>query len=603
MIYATGNTYEGEWSNGQKHGQGCMMWNKGAEVYNGEWENDHPHGVGEFIWGELVGSKSSQESNISNKQINNIYRGQWKAGKRDGEGTFFYADGSQYTGSFQNDTKHGLGVMTYSDGRIVAGLFSSDRIGAFSSHDALDEKPAARATEDVNMQFRLLLDDIIVKSISGTDVKPGFGRQIREIERLVLRFTSSLKAIFKKLSEEANRRRRNSKLNDVAASDPYISSWPLTLRTQALARVLHRRFNCMTIADMQRFLRDIGIFGGYFTSVDLLGCMRQMKDHHKFVAQATLANFLSRSQATDKLSQKNCWGELVDGFLGPDEAQPNHDADLRQPLREREFVELLVRCIAAVEMKSSTGGPSRSVYTSVLDVMTRRIYTYLTPTPFALSEFTVAFHGELIQTTLSSSECSAKLRTIWDKALEFGSEQKPGDQVQFRYVLKAFMALKNAGNGLVEDVSIPKLAYHLNRAIVDSKPVPPDNCVADSPGEGDEQQLIGELNTSVSPQYNFIVDYPSLISRVNFEDMTEFLCKIMASDSWSYVKPPPVLRDEGIDIVPIEEPASNSNVVVQTDQLQPSEENKSTEDDLPPPTLEESLNQRLLNLSVCGISN
>lgn len=92
MRYISGNTYEGCWADDKKCGRGVMIWKDIDEVYSGDWYDDKPHGRGEHIWGDN-GSKSLT------KQVCNIYRGEWACGLREGMGTFFYANGSQYTGN------------------------------------------------------------------------------------------------------------------------------------------------------------------------------------------------------------------------------------------------------------------------------------------------------------------------------------------------------------------------------------------------------------------------------------------------------------------------------------------------------------------------
>ena len=41
----------------------------------------------------------------------NIYKGEFKEGKKEGEGTYTYANGNEYTGNFENDLMHGYGIM------------------------------------------------------------------------------------------------------------------------------------------------------------------------------------------------------------------------------------------------------------------------------------------------------------------------------------------------------------------------------------------------------------------------------------------------------------------------------------------------------------
>jgi hypothetical protein len=55
------------------------------------------------------------------KQMCNIYRGNFLQGRREGFGTFFYLNGSQYTGYWVNNMKEGTGLYIYPDGKIFSG--------------------------------------------------------------------------------------------------------------------------------------------------------------------------------------------------------------------------------------------------------------------------------------------------------------------------------------------------------------------------------------------------------------------------------------------------------------------------------------------------
>ena len=612
MVYATGNSYEGEWRDDKKHGRGTMMWRKGEDVYCGEWQNDAPHGVGEFIWGETSGGaggatgKGAPEGS-SNKQINNIYRGEWKDGQREGRGTFFYADGSQYAGAWTQNHKNGLGVMIYPDGRVQAGTFTMDRIGAFASYNVMDEKPVPRATEDVNMQFRLLIDDVFMKRYSAakapsTSASSGFLKQTQEMERLVLRFTSNLKSTFKKLADAANQRRKSSNISDVLASDPYVASWSKLEQTQAVARVLHKRFHCITMEDMQRFLREIGLLGGRFTSADLFECLRQMKDHHKFVAQSTIASFLLRKSSVSSDAEQDGGGdasllrmELVDDFLGPVDAQPNHDIDSRQPLREREFVELLIRCISAADLKehaflSAIGKQDKkpqSLYNASLEVMSRKIFPSKPSETRTMSEFSAAFYGQLVQSQLSSPECALKIKDLWNRAIILSGGR---DTVQLRHILQLLLTLKSVDNGIAESATLAQLALILDRGYQ----IDVDQPLAEAPTPLEATNLDGtqsdeSQNTDAvtpTPKTKIILDMAALTSSVLLQDFEEMWCKVCMSECWVYIPKSMTVAptDDG------ETPDQPSEEVKQQDDEQTFESATPLE---PPPTFEQILCERL----------
>ncbi|XP_065594754.1 MORN repeat-containing protein 3 [Cyrtonyx montezumae] len=77
MFYASGESYEGEWSSGLRSGWGRMYYRDGS-IYEGQWAADRPDGQGMLY--------------LPN---NNRYEGGWKDGKKHGPGRFFYFDKGQ----------------------------------------------------------------------------------------------------------------------------------------------------------------------------------------------------------------------------------------------------------------------------------------------------------------------------------------------------------------------------------------------------------------------------------------------------------------------------------------------------------------------------
>jgi len=49
------------------------------------------------------------------------YMGEWKDGKRHGQGNMTYHDGSKFVGKWKDGKKHGQGTDTYGDGRKYVG--------------------------------------------------------------------------------------------------------------------------------------------------------------------------------------------------------------------------------------------------------------------------------------------------------------------------------------------------------------------------------------------------------------------------------------------------------------------------------------------------
>lgn len=115
----------GEWLNDEKHGFGVMRWAETNEVYEGQWLHDKQSGQGKHTWANPT---PAAVRGSTKQQMLNRYVGSFEDGKRNGLGTFFYADGSKYVGTWCNNEKHGKGVYTFSDGQIYQGRFDKDRM-------------------------------------------------------------------------------------------------------------------------------------------------------------------------------------------------------------------------------------------------------------------------------------------------------------------------------------------------------------------------------------------------------------------------------------------------------------------------------------------
>ena len=611
MLYASGNSYEGEWLMDKKHGKGAMKWRKGEDVYIGDWESDNQHGFGEFIWGDEGGATGSSSSS---RQTNNIYRGQWKNGLREGRGSFFYGDGSQYNGSWEANLKHGLGVMIYADGKVVAGTFHLDKITTFARHNDVDGKPVPKMADDANLQFRLLVDDVLMKmsvlggppAAAGTDAASASSasalKQTQDLERLILRFTSYLKVIFKRLSDAANHRRSASNINDVDATDPYVGSWSTVERTQALARVLHRRFFCLTMADMLELLQNLDVVGSHFSSADLFECLREMRSQHKFMVKATVGKFLQFADSGNPTD--SFWCDLVDGFLGPKDLQPNHGVDMRQPLREREFVELLVRCVARADLNkrvylASTNQPFKqlSLVATVTSFFTRRIYPSASSmdsnlTPYA-TPVTCAINSTIVKGTLHGGE--AALRKLFSAA----SDKIPGQPTA---TLKSAILILRGLSML--SITSDDVAVLMGRARAAEEPLADaDAGAGDADGGGGGGDDAGDAPSAVDvavtdsvsppPPPSPLVpaaDYASLDKPLDFVDFTVLLCRVLLTD---------------LCFVP---PTASDDEVPPNGDAGGSEESKAAEDVANeaieveeavapgPPALDDVLNARLMTL-------
>lgn len=134
ISYPSGDTYEGQWENNVRHGEGTMKWIQLGQQYCGRWLNGvqvcqygwsqdldnllYPstvywhlcivkwstcsmqHGHGTLTW--FVRRVSG-----SRYPLRNEYKGEFVQGSRHGQGTFVYASGAVYSGCWKNNKKHG----------------------------------------------------------------------------------------------------------------------------------------------------------------------------------------------------------------------------------------------------------------------------------------------------------------------------------------------------------------------------------------------------------------------------------------------------------------------------------------------------------------
>ena len=94
-----GTKYVGEYKDGKRHGQGTFTHTDGGK-FVGEWKDDKPNGQGTFT--HYTGKK---------------YVGEWKDGKPNGQGTTTFLDGSKYVGEYKDGRMNGQGTFTHGKGK------------------------------------------------------------------------------------------------------------------------------------------------------------------------------------------------------------------------------------------------------------------------------------------------------------------------------------------------------------------------------------------------------------------------------------------------------------------------------------------------------
>lgn len=105
----TGETYEGHWLNGKRHGYGTYKCHD--HFYNGDWENDMKHGQGFIAF----------------RKEGDYYEGAFCQDKRHGYGVYHFYCGAEFKGNFQNDAKEGMFIVRAPSGLESELLFIDNR--------------------------------------------------------------------------------------------------------------------------------------------------------------------------------------------------------------------------------------------------------------------------------------------------------------------------------------------------------------------------------------------------------------------------------------------------------------------------------------------
>jgi hypothetical protein len=104
-LYSSKARYQGEFENGVKHGRGIATSPSGDKM------------TAQFVRGEPA---SDVDLDIEYKNGNHFI-GRFKNGNREGQGTMMFKDGGRYVGHFKHGFWDGYGVMTYASGTIHDG--------------------------------------------------------------------------------------------------------------------------------------------------------------------------------------------------------------------------------------------------------------------------------------------------------------------------------------------------------------------------------------------------------------------------------------------------------------------------------------------------
>ena len=110
VYFENGISYEGEWLEFKRHGQGIQKFPCGI-IYQGQWNQDKAHGQGILL--HPNGDK---------------YSGQWFEDKAEGYGVYKFDNGRVFKGFFKNSLFDGNGIESHGDGSVYNGQFKSGNL-------------------------------------------------------------------------------------------------------------------------------------------------------------------------------------------------------------------------------------------------------------------------------------------------------------------------------------------------------------------------------------------------------------------------------------------------------------------------------------------
>jgi hypothetical protein len=114
-VGRSGEIYRGDFRAGKKEGHGTLI-TPNKGRFEGEWTNDRRNGPGTFT-----------------NSAGDTFEGLYVDDKREGRGTYTWAGGDKYVGAFHQSIILGKGVFTTSDGKSVDVSWDYDKVRGLPS--------------------------------------------------------------------------------------------------------------------------------------------------------------------------------------------------------------------------------------------------------------------------------------------------------------------------------------------------------------------------------------------------------------------------------------------------------------------------------------
>lgn len=172
-TYPCGKSYDGYWLWNMKHGQGEEH-SANGDVYRGQFMRGRRHGKGSlefasgnrfdgfFQKGSIRQGTMTYHTEFPSAHLAK-YTGAFKGGKRSGQGSMKYADGTVYYGAWKRDKRHGHGVLTKGKDTVYAGIWIGGK------KDERMQTPLSMSHLDAHLTILLKGEHATCVDISPTD--------------------------------------------------------------------------------------------------------------------------------------------------------------------------------------------------------------------------------------------------------------------------------------------------------------------------------------------------------------------------------------------------------------------------------------------------
>jgi len=127
ITYSDGSIFEGQFENGNATGNGILRYKTGKVAYEGAWNGAQYEGQGVLQSEAPIPFHGAFDHKNLDKVENHWirYEGEFRGGKRHGQGTLVLSNGEKFVGEFNDDQINGKGTYHLLNGQTVEGQWEN----------------------------------------------------------------------------------------------------------------------------------------------------------------------------------------------------------------------------------------------------------------------------------------------------------------------------------------------------------------------------------------------------------------------------------------------------------------------------------------------